>query len=87
MFTDASFQGWGVVILRPSTIEIHAGQWAFQENIAILEARALLLAVRALPDVERCLLKLMVDNTTVVGSVRRTRCAKFHHQWHRTEDM
>ena len=78
VFTDSSLEGWGVVILRQSSIEVHAGRWKGEENIAVLEARALLRALRTLPAAgRRCLLRLMVDNTTVVGSVRRTRCANF----------
>jgi hypothetical protein len=47
------------------------------ENIAILEARAFLLAVKALPPSNGCMLRMMIDNTTVVGSIHNTRSRNF----------
>ena len=77
-FSDASLKGWGVVILQPSSINVLAGKWNEIEDIAVLEARAFLRTIQALPHQERrCRLRMMVDNTTVVGSIRRTRCANF----------
>jgi hypothetical protein len=77
-FSDSSLIGWGVVILYLSSINVLAGKWHRVEDIAVLEARAFLRTIRALPHQEcLCLLHMMVDNTTVVGSIRRTRCANF----------
>jgi len=65
-------------MVRPDSTHALAGQWSVQENIAVQEARALLRAVWTLPQSEeRCRLRMMVDNTTVVGSVRRTRCSNY----------
>ena len=72
-FTDASKIGWGVVILWPTNVEVVAGVWTADEHISILETRAVLYAVRALPPNqadEKCILTLMIDNTSAIGALR-----------------
>jgi hypothetical protein len=77
-FSDASLVGWGVVIISPCSVTVRAGKWHRVEHIAALEARAFLRTVQALPRQEvRHFLRMMVDNTTVAGSIRRTRSTNF----------
>jgi hypothetical protein len=50
VFTDASLTGWGVTIFRGSDhshISSGCGRFRLRENIAVLEARALLVGVEA----------------------------------------
>jgi len=49
MYTDSCLSGWGVVLFDGNSIAVFAGPWNVHEDIAILEARALLRGVERLP--------------------------------------
>lgn len=75
LFTDASFQGWGAVLFDDG-VQISAGRWpnqllACNPTISELEARALLAALQGLGS--NCTeIHVRIDNTGVIGSLRRT---------------
>ena len=82
VFIDASLDGWGGVIVDENTkaLNIVGERWVQERglHINILEAAALKNTLNALND--RCLkgwhLHIRVDNTTVMGAVRKRQCLK-----------
>lgn len=79
LFTDACLAGWGAVIFfSDGAVRIHSGGWVLQEDIVILEMRALLRGIYYLPtQTERTKVIVFVDNTTVCQSVLKQHSANF----------
>jgi hypothetical protein len=76
VFTDASLTGWGVTIFRGTAhnhISSGCGRFRRRENIAVLEARALLVGVEAAlgEAVQPPGWNFFVDNTVVLGALKK----------------
>ena len=81
VFVDASLEGWGGVIVEPSgELTVVGDVWKKEKglHINVLEAKALLNTLRALDNRSLGKLKLdiRVDNTSVMGAVRKKQCLK-----------
>ena len=69
MYTDACPSGWAAVIIFPDDIHVLAGPFQRVEDISLLEARAVVYGMRALPfqTADSLVpLEILVDNTTVL---------------------
>ena len=87
LITDASLEGFGVIAIHDDRVAmILAGEYARKEHIAILELRAvkygidnlvLLLSHRNTPSDTPTEVNLIVDNTSVIGRLRRGYCAAY----------
>jgi len=77
LFSDACLSGYGAVLCAGSDINIISGRFSDVEDIQILETRALLYAVQALPFQESTKqpICIVVDNTSLQGGINKT--------WHR----
>ena len=81
-FIDASMTGWGGVIIDDSTAEIIilGGSWTPSEarlHINVLESLALSKTLSQLPvRYKGGTLSLWIDNTSVVGALRKKLCAR-----------
>jgi len=63
--SDACPTGFGFWIISPTSVVAQAGQWRDQEDIHMLESRAVLQAVRDLPHQDTLTeLAVVIDNTT-----------------------
>ena len=81
VFVDASLEGWGGVIVEPSgELTVVGDVWKKEKglHINVLEAKVLLNTLRALDNRSLGKLKLdiRVDNTSVMGAVRKKQCLK-----------
>lgn len=81
MYTDASEQGWGAILIdvRTGKLESVGARWTPQDSqsyIAQLEMRAIRLALQRWTHISGRL-DLYVDNTTSIGVLRRGRSNSF----------
>lgn len=80
IFTDACLTGWGCTLIDCATqrVSVRAGIFVNEENIALLEARAVWYAVRDLPMAPSTrMLHIIVDNTTVLFCSTKGRSRAF----------
>ena len=84
LFSDSCLSGYGAIIipppdsLRTQGMTVVAGRWNFDEHINVLEARACKIGVEALPRQSIITpLRIIVDNTAILGSGRKTRSNGF----------
>ena len=80
VFSDSCLSGYGVIVVPPAAqlytggILVCAGKWHYDEHINVLEARACKIGIEALPwQQEVTPLNIIVDNTALLGSGRKTR--------------
>eukprot|EP00388_Colpodella_angusta_P004047 GDKJ01013736.1.p1 GENE.GDKJ01013736.1~~GDKJ01013736.1.p1 ORF type:complete len:397 (+),score=22.94 GDKJ01013736.1:104-1192(+) len=76
LWTDASTIGWGAVLINDFSqqVKVVAGKWSAEEqliHINILEAKALVFALRLFTDIDGATIAPLVDNTSVASIVRR----------------
>lgn len=76
LVTDASLSGWGAILFADTDVA-YCGKWKGVEShtrIALLELKAIRLALERMPRTDsECLLDIVVDNTSVLGQVKRGR--------------
>jgi len=89
LFTDASKEGWGAVLFstdKAGFIEfgnraVVSGKWLHRESvrhISELEAEAIVRALkRFAPTLNGCAFTLHVDNTSVLGALRKAQSPKY----------
>ena len=84
IFSDASLDGWGAVVIRdnPAGIALHFGPWGVDRDelphINELEARAFLYAIQNAPDARpHEQLIAFIDNTSVVRCLAECSSANF----------
>jgi hypothetical protein len=80
LITDASLRGFGVFVIPPrGAIQTWGGPFRDVERIEILEARAVQYGVGSLHAVKQGTMGLVifVDNTTVVGNLKKRRAENF----------
>ena len=73
LYTDACKSGWGVVVITADgKMLVDAGRFEHDEDIQILEARALLRGVQRLPKVDfRQKVEIRIDNSSLSGGLVR----------------
>jgi hypothetical protein len=75
LYSDACLSGWGAVIFANGKINVYAGSFSIVEDIQVLEGRALLRAVQALPSGAAVdgfsELIIRIGNTSLRGSLVR----------------
>eukprot|EP01060_Flectonema_neradi_P031318 TRINITY_DN4721_c0_g1_i1.p1 TRINITY_DN4721_c0_g1~~TRINITY_DN4721_c0_g1_i1.p1 ORF type:complete len:313 (+),score=21.62 TRINITY_DN4721_c0_g1_i1:228-1166(+) len=81
LFVDASLEGWGGVIVEESgVLTVIGDKWRREKgsHINVLEAVALRNSLFALSDrrMNNTILDIRVDNTSVMGAVRKRRCMR-----------
>ena len=78
VFVDASLEGWGGVVVGALTVVGDIWRQEKGLHINILEAKALLNTLLALDlwDLKGFRLDIRVDNTSVMGAVRKRQCQK-----------
>jgi hypothetical protein len=79
VYTDASLEGWGVVVERESDrqLSVFGGKWDDSAHINVLEARVLQILASicdSFPDMTS--LDVYVDNTTVAYAARKSLCLR-----------
>lgn len=82
IFCDASLEGYGVVWFDGTSTKVFSGVWEndLETDIQVLESEAALIATEILPKNEsqgRIRVLLFIDNTSVVGSLKKTHSRNF----------